>query len=97
MSYTMCALYTYGAFVFINQSKMLVVGQKSKHVNKILRKTAQALEDIEKGLMSSKIAKNNVPKNTMYTWVKNKDEILSSLEEKQSMKDKIFVVLLIRR
>ena len=62
---------------------MLVVGQKSKHINKILRKKAQALEDIEKGLMNSNIAKNNVPKNTMYTWVKNKDKILSSLEEEK--------------
>ena len=49
--------------VFINKSKMLVVGQKRKHVHKILREKALALKDIEKGLSNKKVAaKYSVPK-----------------------------------
>ena len=37
---------------------------------------------LEKGLSNKEVArKYNVPKNTISTWVKNKDKILSSLEE----------------
>ena len=62
---------------------MLVVGQKRKHVHKTLRKKTQALE---KGLLNKEVArKYNVPKNTISTWVKNKDKILSSLEEWQNV------------
>ena len=31
-------------------------------------------------------AKNGVPKNTIYTWVKNRDKILLSLEKGQNVK-----------
>ena len=62
---------------------MLVVRQKRKHVYKTLREKAQALE---KGLLNTEVAgKYNVPKNTISTWVKYKDKILSSLEEWQNV------------
>ena len=52
MSYVTCELYTYyEAFVFVNKSKMLVAGQKHKHVHKTLREKAQALKYIKKGLL----------------------------------------------
>ena len=63
------------------------MGQKCKHVDKTLREKAQALKDIEKGLWNKEVAaKYNVPKITISTWVKNKDKILSSLEEGQNVK-----------
>ena len=83
----MCALYTYHeAFAFLNKSKILVAGQKRKHVHKTLREKTEALKDIENGLWNKEVAaKCNVPKN-ISTWAKNKDRILSSLEEGQNVK-----------
>ena len=64
MSYVMCALYPYyEAFVYISKSKMLLAGQKRKHLPKTLRQKAQALKNIEKGLSNKEVAaKYNVPK-----------------------------------
>ena len=66
---------------------MLVAGQKCKDVHKTLREKAQALKHIEKGLSNKEVvAKYNVPKNTISTWIKNKDKVLSSPEEGQNVK-----------
>ena len=62
--------------MFLNKIKMLVA-QKRKHVCKTLQEKCQALEDIEKGLPNKDVAiKYGVPKNTISTWIKNKDKIL---------------------
>ena len=66
---------------------MSVAGQKRKHVQKTLRNKAHALKHIEKGLLNKKVAaKYNVLRNTITTWVKNIDKILSSLEEGQNVR-----------
>ena len=66
----------------MNKTKMLVAGQKLKHVHKTLQDKAQAIKDFEKGLPNKEVAvKYNIPKNTISTWAKNKDQILSSLEK----------------
>ena len=66
---------------------MLVTGQKRKHGHKTQPKKAQTLKDIEKELSNKEVpGRYNVPKNTISTWVKNKDKILSSLGEGQNVK-----------
>ena len=87
MSYVICALYAdYEGFVFTNKRKMLVEGQKRKYVRKTLRVKVQVIKDIEKGLSSEEVAAEyNVPEN-ISPWVKNKDKILSPLEEGQNVK-----------
>ena len=58
----------------------MLVAQKRIDVHK-------TLWDIEKGLQKKEVvAKNGVPKNTIYTWVKNRDKILLSLEKGQNVK-----------
>ena len=65
----------------------MLVAQKRKHVHKTLPEKCQALNDIEKGLPNKDVAtKYGVPKNTISTWIKNKDKILSSLEKGQNVK-----------
>ena len=79
-------MFTYQfAFAFLNKIKMLVA-QKGKHVQKTLQEKCQALKDIEEGLPNKDVAiKYGVPKNTISTWIKNKDKILSSLEKGQNV------------
>ena len=65
----------------------MLVAQKRKHVHKTLQEKCHALKDIEKGLPNRDVAtKYGVPKNTISTWIKNKDKILSSLEKGQNVK-----------
>ena len=65
----------------------MLVAQKRKHVHKTLQEKCQALKDIEKGLPNKDVeTKYGVPKNTISTWIKNKDKILSSLEKGQNVK-----------
>ena len=64
---------------------MLVARVKHKHVDKNILIIDK---NIEKGLSNKEAAtKYNVPKNTISTWVKDKDKILSRLEEGQNVKD----------
>ena len=47
----------------------------------------QALKDLENGASNKTVAaKFNVPRNTISTWVKNKDKILKAYEEGNSPK-----------
>ena len=65
----------------------MLAAQKRKHVHKTLQEKCQALKDIEKGLPNKDVAtKYGVPKNTISTWIKNKDKMLSSLEKGQNVK-----------
>ena len=66
--------------------KMLVAG-KRKHTHKTLLEKFQALRDLEKAESNKDVpAKYNVPKNTLSTWVKNKDKLFDAL--KKSTNDK---------
>ena len=65
----------------------MLVAQKRKHVHKTLQEKCQALKDIAKGLPNKEVAtKYGVPKNTISTWIKNKDKVLSSLEKGKNVK-----------
>ena len=68
--------------------KMLVTG-KRKHTHKTLREKWQALKDLEKGESNKDVtAKNNVPKNTLSTWVKNKEKLFDALKGESMLRDK---------
>ena len=43
---------------------------------------------VQKGLSNKEVAAKFVPKDTISTWVKNKDKILSSLKEGQNVKQR---------
>ena len=65
---------------------MLVAG-KQKYTHKILRKKCQALKDLEKRESNKDVAaKYNVPKNTLSTWVKNKEKRFAALEKGTNVK-----------
>ena len=54
---------------------MLVAG-KRKYNHKTLREKCQVLKDLEKGMSNKDVAaKYGVTKNTLSTWVKNKEKL----------------------
>ena len=55
---------------------------KRKLTNKSIIEKCKALKDLEKGMSNKELAqKYGVPKNTVSTWVKNKNKLLISLEK----------------
>ena len=57
---------------------MLVAG-KRKYTRKTLREKCQAFKDLKKGESNKDVAaKYNVPKNTLMTWVKNKEKLFDT-------------------
>ena len=55
---------------------------KRRLTNKSVVEKCKALKDLEKGMSNKEVAqKYGVPKNTISTWVKNKDKLLTSLEK----------------
>ena len=61
--------------------KMLVAG-KRKYTHKTLREKCQAVKDLEKGDSNQDVAaKYNVPKNTLSTWVQNKEKLFDALKK----------------
>ena len=65
---------------------MLVAG-KRKYIHKTLREKCQALQDLEKGRSNKDVAaKYGVPKNTLSTWVKNKEKLVNALEKGTNVK-----------
>ena len=63
-----------------------LVAGKPKYTHKTLRKKCQALNDLVKGQSNKKVAaKYNVPKNTLLTWVKNK-ELFDALKKGSNVK-----------
>ena len=50
---------------------------------KLLLKNAKTLKDLENGMLNKRLAEtNDVSRNTVSTWVKNKKNLLASLEKK---------------
>ena len=50
---------------------------------KLLLKNAKTLKDLENGMLNKRLAEtNDVSRNTVSTWVKNKKKLLASLEKK---------------
>ena len=62
---------------------MLVV-RKRKYTHKTLREKCQNLEKVESN--KDVAAKYNVPKNTLSTWVKNKEKLFDALKKGTNVK-----------
>ena len=55
---------------------------KGKLITKTLKEKCDILSHIEKGMTNKQTAhKFGVPKNTISTWIKNKEKIFQALEE----------------
>ena len=66
--------------------KTLVVG-KRKYTHKILCEKCQTLKDLEKRESNKDVAaKYNVHKNTLLTWVKNKEKVFDALKKVANIK-----------
>ena len=66
--------------------KMLVAG-KQKYTYKTLREKCLGLKDLEKGESNNDVAaKCNVPKNTLSTWVMNKEKLFDALKKETNVK-----------
>ena len=64
----------------------MVLG-KQKYSQETLREKFQALKDLEKGQSNKDVAaKHNVPKNTLSTWVKNKEKPFDVLKKRTNVK-----------
>ena len=55
-------------------------------VHKTLREKCQAFKDLEKGENKDVAAKYNLPKNTLSTWVKNKEKLFDALKKGTNVK-----------
>ena len=78
------SLYVVVLFIF----KILVTG-KRKCTHRTLREKCQAVKDLEKGESNKDVAaKYNVPKNTLSTWVKNKEKLFDALKREPMLRDK---------
>ena len=67
---------------------MFVAG-KRKYTYKTLHEKCQALKDLEKGESNIDVAaKYNIPKNTLSTWVKNKEKLFDTLKREPMLRDK---------
>ena len=65
----------------------MLVAEKRKYNHKILREKCRALKDLEKRESNKDVAaKYNVPKNTLSTWVKNKEKRFDALEKGTNVK-----------
>ena len=72
---------SFACFFFMFVLKMLAA-IKRKYTHKTLRENCQTLKDLEKGESKKGVAaKHNVPKNTLLTWVKNKEKLFDALKK----------------
>ena len=68
---------------------MLVAG-KQKYTHKTFREKCQTLKDLEKGESNKAVAaKYNLPKNTLWNWVKNKENFFDALKMGTNVKRQI--------
>ena len=73
--------YFYLHVVVLFVIKMLVTG-KRKYIHKTLREKCQAFKNLENGESNNDVAaKYNLPKNTLSTWVKNKQKPFDALKK----------------
>ena len=62
---------------------------KRKLAVKTLAEKCQALRDLENGISSKNVAeKYGVPKNTVSTWLKNKEKFFTALEKSSNKRKK---------
>ena len=54
---------------------------KQRYTTKSVKEKTNALNDLKKGMLNKEFAKKSgIPKNTLSTWVKNKEKILKAYE-----------------
>ena len=79
-----CLFFLHVVVLFV--LKMLVAG-KRKYTHKTLREKCQALKDPERvGSNKDVAAKYNVPKNTLSSWVRNKEKLFDTLKKGTNVK-----------
>ena len=72
---------------------MLAVKQKLKNTKLI--QNCQIIRQVEKGMTNKEaLEKFGVPKNTIYTWMKNKDKLFDGLKQSSSDAKKCEVVIM---
>ena len=72
-------VFSFSSDVFLRKMAPL----KRKLTNKSLAEKCKALKDLENWLSNKDVdARYGVPRNTVSTWVKNKNKLTASLEEK---------------
>ena len=63
---------------------------KRKLAVKTLAEKCQALRDLENGISNKNVAeKYGVPKNTVSTWLKNKEKLFTALEKSSNKRKKV--------
>ena len=63
---------------------------KRKLAVKTLAEKCQALRDLENGISNKNVAENyGVPKNTVSTWLKNKERLFTALERSSNKRKKV--------
>ena len=79
-----CLFFLYVEVLFV---LTILVAGKRKYTHKTLREKYQALKDLEKGESNKDVAaKYNVPKNTLSTWVKNKEKPFDALKRRTNVR-----------
>ena len=75
------------AYVLEVAVRKMLVAQKRKRGSYSLHEKAKALRDLEKGLSNKDVAsKYGVPKNTISTWLTNKDTIFKAVDAGNNVK-----------
>ena len=79
--------------MFIFSPRFFVVSTwhpKASWQLKTLTKKCQALRDLENGISNKNVAeKYGVPKNTVSTWLKNKEKLFTALEKSSNKRKKV--------
>ena len=77
-----------GMLFFCERTKMSSV--KRKLTNKTLVQKCEIIRHIEKGMTNKEASERfGAPKNTISTWIKNKEKLLAALQETSSHTKKI--------
>ena len=79
-----CLLFLHVVVLFVLK---ILVTRKRKYTYKTFREKCQALKDLEKGESNKDVAtKYKVPKNTLSTWVKNKEKLFDAIKKGTNVK-----------
>ena len=66
---------------------MATIASKSKFNTKSIKDKYQALKEVEEGKLKLQVpAKYGIPKNTLSTWIKNKDKIFEAAKKVMNTK-----------
>ena len=69
---------------------MATIASKRKLNTKSIKDKHSALKEVEDGKTESEVAaKNSIPKNTLSTWLKNKDKIIEATKKESNSKKQL--------